>query len=118
MNSPLKDKIVQINAELGELIEASRLSLKGQRDFNVEMVRALAQPVTEMGSIISRAKESRQSQPEIEGQLDLYFNQIGELRDVLESVRVMLLARRASLEAGRGQLEAVSLWATALSRTR
>ena len=118
MNSSLKDKITQINADLAPLLEASRLSLKGQRDFNVDMVRALAQPVSEMAPLVARAKELRVIQPEVAGQLDIYFGQISELRYLLESVRVMLLARRASLEAGRGQLEAVTLWAEALGRTR
>ena len=118
MDSPLKVKLLRINGEIARLLEASRLSLKGQHDFSVETVRALAQPVSEMAPIVARAKELREMQPEVAGQLDLYLGQISELRSVLESVRVMLLARRASLQADRGQLEAVSLWATALSLTR
>jgi len=118
MPVPLKEKISAVNARLARLLDDSRRSLKGERDFNVETVRALSQPISEMAPVVAQAKELRLLQPEIDGQLDLYFGQITELRDVLENVRMTLLARRASLEAGRGQLEAVTLWAAALSRTR
>jgi len=40
-------------------------------------------------------------QPELEGQLELYKSQLGDLQTTLGQIRVMLLARQASLEAGR-----------------
>jgi hypothetical protein len=40
-------------------------------------------------------------QPELAEQLDLYKSQLGELQVTLGQIRVMLLARQASLEAGR-----------------
>jgi hypothetical protein len=46
--------------------------------------------------------------PELAGQLDLYKSQLGDLRTTFGQIRVMLLARQASLEAGRAQLSAVS----------
>jgi len=38
-------------------------------------------------------------QPELAGQLDLYKSQLGDLQTTLGQIRVMLLARQASLES-------------------
>lgn len=118
MSSPLTDKIASANSTIAPLLADARLSLTGQKNFDVDLVRAIAEPVSQMRPVMARAKELRLLQPEIEGELDVYTSQITELREVLENVRMMLLARRASLEATRSQLAAVGFFTDALSRTR
>lgn len=118
MPSGLREKISGVNARIASLLDETRQSLRGERNFGVEQVRAISAPVSEMALIMSRAKELRTLDPEIEGELNLYKSQIGELHSTLEQVRMMLLARRAQMESNRAQVEAVSQWATTLSRTR
>jgi len=56
--------------------------------------------------------------PGVAGQLDLYKANLGDLQTTLEQIRIMLLVRQASLEAGRSPLCAISQWVTALRQTR
>jgi len=67
-------------------------------------VRKIRGPVEEMGPIMAESTELLRMQPELEGQLELYKSQLGDLQTTLGQIRVMLLARQASLEAGRAQL--------------
>jgi hypothetical protein len=114
----LREKISGINARISLLLGEARQSLNGQKSFGVEQVRALAVPISEMEPIMARAKEIRTLDPEAAGELDRYKSQLGELHITLQHVHMMLLARRAQMESGRAQLEAVSQRANALSHTR
>lgn len=118
MDSPLKQKILAVNTHLSGLLEESRRSLRGERQFDVELAHSLSLCVGEMAPVMAQAKALRGTQPEICAPLDQYVSQIAELRSVLENVNVMLLARRDAILAGRSQLQAVSRWATSLSYTR
>jgi hypothetical protein len=81
-------------------------------------VQKIREPVEEMAPILQQSAELRRIQPEVAGQLDLYKSQLGDLQGILDQVRVMLLARQASLEAGRAQLAAVTQWMSAFQQTR
>jgi len=117
MESP-KQKITVVNRRLRLLLDDSRLALRGERDFGVDMVRALAAQIREMDPVMSDAKRLRATHPEISGELDLYISQATELKTILEHIRVMLVSRRASLESDRAHMETVSRWATAFQSTR
>jgi hypothetical protein len=71
-----------------------------------------------MAAIVAESAELRRMQPEIAGELDLYKAQLGEMQATLGQIRMMLLARQASMEAGRAQLSAVSQWINAFRQTR
>ena len=71
-----------------------------------------------MESILDRSAQLRQFMPEMSGQLDRYKANLGELQTVLDQVRVMLLARQASMLVGRTHLDAVAHWMTAFQATR
>lgn len=114
----LREKIAGINGRLAALLCETKQALRGERDFGPEQIRALRDPVTEMDPIMSGSKELRVLQPELEGELDLYKSQIGDLQDTLEKVRVMLLARQAQMLTSRSQLNAVNHWANTLGQTR
>jgi len=113
----LKDQIANANSTLGLLLAETKLALRGEREFGPEQVRALRGPVTEMEPIMAQSKELRLLQPEIDGELDLYKSQLGDLQATLEKVRMMLLARQAQLCANRSQLNAMNHWAKALGET-
>ncbi len=118
MSSLLRQKIATVNARIGVLLADTRRALTGEREFGVEQVRALSEPIQEMAPAMQRATELRALQPEIAGELDLYKQQLGELHTALEQVRMMLQAKRTQMEAGRIQLEAVSQWAAVLRQTQ
>ena len=114
----LQSKIGRVNETLLPLIADSRLALRGERGFGVEMVRGLAAIIGEMDPIMSNARELRASHPEIARDLDTYVEQATGLKTLLEQLRVMLLARRAELENDRAHMQAVARWASAFQSTR
>jgi hypothetical protein len=118
VDSALCGKIGDINAQLAAMLADTKRALAGEREFGVEQVRSLSEPIAAMALVMERAAELRKLHPEIAGPLDLYKSQLSELQTTLEQVRMMLLARRSQIDAGRAQLEAVSQWANALGHTR
>src|SRR5215470_7141167 len=95
----IQSKIGRINETLRPLIADSRLALKGERDFGVEMVRALGAVIGEMDPVMSNVQELRSQHPEIARDLDAYVEQATNLKALLEQLRVMLLARKACMES-------------------
>lgn len=118
MGEGVRQTILRVNARLAELLEGARRALRGECNFGVEEVRRIQQPVEEMAAIVARSAELRRMQPELAGELDLYKAQLGEMQTTLAQIRMMLLARQGSLEAGRAQLSAVSQWISAFRQTR
>jgi len=118
MGEGVRQTILRVNARLAGLLEEARCALRGERDFGVEEVRKIRQPVEEMATIVARSAELRRMQPELTGEFDLYKARLGEMQTTLAQIRAMLLARQASLEAGRAQLSAVSQWINAFRNTR
>ena len=118
MNNAVRQTLLRVNARLTGLVEEARGALRGEGNFGVEEVRKIRQPLDEMAPIMAESASLRRMQPELNGQLDLYKTQLGDLQTTLGQIRVMLLARQASLEAGRAQLSAVSHWITAFRQTR
>jgi hypothetical protein len=118
MSTAIRQTLLRVNACLAGLLEEARRALRGESNFGVEEVRKIRQPVEEMAPIVAQSAELRRLQPELAGQLDLYKSQLGDLQTTLAQIRMMLLARQASLEAGRAQLAAVSQWMNAFRQTR
>ena len=118
MYEAMRQTLLRVNASLAGYLAGARSALRGECNFNVEDVRKIRRPVDEMGPVLPHSTELLRMQPELAGQLDLYKSQLGELQTTLGQIRVMLLARQASLEAGRAQLSAVSQWMGAFRQTR
>ncbi len=118
MGEGLRQTIERVNARLAGLIENARRALRGEGEFKAEDVRQLREPVEEMAPIVAQSPDLRQAQPEIIGQLDQYKSRLGELQIILNQLRVMLLARQASLCSDQTHVSAVSRWASALRQTR
>jgi hypothetical protein len=118
MYEAMRQTLLRINALLAGYLAEARRALLGDCDFGVEDVRRIRGPVDEMAPVMAHSTELLRLQPELAGQLDLYNSQLGDLQTTLGQIRVMLLARQASLEAGRAQLSAVSQWMGAFRQTR
>jgi hypothetical protein len=118
MYEGMRQTLLRVNASLAGLLADATRALRGECDFSVEDVRKIRGPVEEMAPVMAHSTELLRMQPELAGQLDLYKSQLGELQTTLGQIRVMLLARQASLEAGRAQLSAVSQWMGAFRQTR
>jgi hypothetical protein len=118
MREAVRQTLLRVNASLATLVEDARRALRGESNFGVEEVRKLRQPIEEMAPVMAESAELRRLQPELIGEFDLYKSQLGDLQTTLAQIRMMLLARQASLEAGRAQLSAVSHWITAFRQTR
>ena len=111
-------KLTSINENLFHLLQETRRSLAGQREFNVELVRHLSALISEADPLVRHGRNLTIERPELSAPLDHYLRLAGELHSELEKVNIMLLARRSSLDSARSQLHAASQFADALSATR
>lgn len=118
MYEAMRQTLLRVNTSLTGYLAEARRALRGECDFCVEDVRKIRGPVEEMAPVMTHSTELLRLQPELAGQLELYKSQLGDLQATLGQIRVMLLARQASLEAGRAQLSAVSQWMGAFRQTR
>lgn len=118
MSNALFDKVSAVNLRLAELLRHARQALRGETVFGVEQVRELSRHIGDMDSVCGQAPELRLLRPDVDGELDLYKSQLGELGTTLHQIRLMLLSQRARMEANRAQLAAVSHWASTLMNTR
>jgi hypothetical protein len=118
MEDSILNRIRSANLKLRDLLGRTRDALAGRRNFTVEDVRAIAEPVSQMEPIVAEAKRLRTMRPELDGELEAYAGNLGELQVALQHTRVMLIARLANMEALRGHLETVGLWTAALRQTR
>jgi hypothetical protein len=114
--SVLDKTIGQINAQLSTLIPAAKSALSGDAPFTVAEVRALSRRLAEMAPILT-ATEPAPQDPQITAELAKYKAHLRELQPILEQLRLNLVAKRSQLSSGQAQLQAVSNWATALSKT-
>jgi hypothetical protein len=118
MYEAMRQTLLRVNASLTGYLAEARRAIRGECDLSVEDVRRIRGPVDEMAPVMAQSAELLRMQPELAGRLDLHKAQLGDPQTTLGQIRVMLLARQASLDAGRAQLSAVSQWMGALRQTR
>jgi hypothetical protein len=114
----LHGKVKEINGQLATMLADTKRALSGEREFGVDQVQALAALTAPMAPVMARAAKLCQLHPEMTEPLDRYKSLLRELQTAVEKVRMMLLARRSQMDAGRVQLAAVTKWANALGQTR
>jgi len=118
----MKDSIVEyvrnVNEKLRALIARTRDSLGGRGNFDVEDVRAIAEPVGQMQTIVTDAAQLRTIHPDLDGELEAYAGNLGEMQVALDQMRFMLIARRAHIEAMRSHLETLGMWTAAVRLTQ
>jgi hypothetical protein len=116
-SSTTLETVERVNVRLAVLLENARCALRGERDFAAEDVRRLLEPLAEMSSLVDQWAEVLRLHPEFAPQLELYKSQLGELQTTLCQLRVMLLARQASLRTSQTHNTAVSRWVSAFRQT-
>jgi len=118
MDDAPRETVKRANERLAIFLEGARRGLRGEGDFDVQDVRRLRKAIGEMALVVAQWAELRRLQPEIAGELDHYRRQLSELQIALVRIKVMLHARRASMEAGQVHNAAVSRWVSAFQQTR
>jgi hypothetical protein len=118
MRDVILNRVRGANAKMESLLRRADGALAGRQNFSVEEVRAIAEPVAEMASIVSEAEHLRTTVPELHGELNTYAKNLGEMQTALDRVRVVLLARCAHMEAQQNHLETLGLWAAAWRKTQ
>jgi hypothetical protein len=118
MDDSILARVRLANSTLGTLLRRTRDALAGRHNFGVEDVRAIAEPVSQMSPLIEDAKNLRTLQPELDGELEAYAGNLGEMQLALEQMRFVLIARLAQMDAMRGHMETVGLWTAALRQTQ
>ena len=118
MTDSLHSTTKRINARIRQLTERARASLRGECEFGLEDVREIREPIQEMEPIVINIHAIRESEPALSEQLDEYRSHIHELQTTLDQIRIMLLARQASLQATRAQMASMNLWFAAFQQTR
>lgn len=118
----MRDSVVgnvrSANEKLRGLISRMRDSLGGRGNFGVVDVREIAEPVEMMQSIVSDAERLRTIHPDLNGELEAYAGNLGEMQVALEQMRFMILARRAHIEAMRSHVETLGMWTAAVRLTQ
>jgi hypothetical protein len=117
MPQSLLRRLGLINETLFHLLELTRRSLAGQGEFDLELVRKLSAVVSEAAPIVGRQSVLRVDHPALAAPLDHYLRLATDLQSELDKINIMLLSRRATLDASRTQLHAVSQFVGALSST-
>jgi hypothetical protein len=118
METTVFDRVRGSNVKLQGILKRVREALAGRATFGVEQVRSIAEPVADMAPIVAQAPLLRQTIPGLRDELEVYAQNLGELNVALDRVRCVLLARCASVEAQRGHLGTVALWASAWLQTQ
>ena len=118
MQISIKEKVRSSNAKLRALLASSRETLSGRHNFGPEDISAISSALQEIAPLLPDARAMCTSEADMRAELADYTRNLEDLKGTLEQVRFMLLARHAHLEAARGQVETLNLWAAALRQTR
>ena len=118
MADSLVDQVRRANARLRALVSRTRNALAGRGSFTVTDIRAISEPVTAVKPIVGDAEKLRTIHPELTVELQTYKGNLEEIQTALEQMRVMLIARRAHIEAARGHLATLGMWNATLRLTR
>jgi len=118
MKTSVQAQIREANAMLRAFLSRAREALNGSRAISPEDLRAVAVPLEQMAPIAAQAAELRSADFGLTADFKEYAESLDALQNTLEQVRFMLLARQSSLQAARGHVESLNLWAARLNQTR
>jgi hypothetical protein len=118
MKETILTSVRDANKRLRTLLNSAEDAIAGRRNFTVEDLRSAQEPVSKMKPLIDEAKRIRKSDPNISNELRDYAMNLEATQVALDRVRVVLLARCASMEVQRAHLESVRMWSSALAHTQ
>ena len=115
MEEATRKLLRETNATLATVLSSVRESLAGRRDFHVEDIRAIAEPIGRMSAVVFQAgvREMAGSDEDIKS----YATLLQSLEVALERAQFMLLARRGHLDTLREHVQRSQLWMTAFQQT-
>jgi len=108
----------EANGKLQMLLHRADDAMAGRGSFVSEDLRQAHGPVSDVAPVLSDAMRLRASVAEVDTELHNYSENLQAAQVALDRVRVVLLARCASMEAQRVHLEAVNLWSSAYTKTQ
>ena len=118
MKETILTSVQAANSRLRALLNIAEDAIAGRRNFTVEDLRSAQEPVSKMKPLIAEAKRIRNSDPNVSNELRDYAMNLEAAQVALDRVRVVLLARCASVEAQRAHLESVRMWTSAWAHTQ
>jgi hypothetical protein len=118
MTAAILQTVKSANLKLRGFLHRAEESLSGRKTFGVDDLRAAQEPVSEMGKVMDDATRLRATSPDLNSELAAYSRNLEEAQVALDRVRVVLLARCASIEAQRAHLSTVSMWSSAFTQTQ
>ena len=118
MTGAILGTVKDANLKLRGFLHRAEEALAGRSNFGADDLHAAQEPVSEVGTLLSEATQLRATSPELDGELTEYSHNVEAARVALDRVRVVLLARCASIEAQRAHLSTVSMWSSAFTQTQ
>jgi len=118
MSDSILQRVRAANAKLQSLLGHTREALAGRSTFDAADVRAISEPVRQIGPLIEQAKMLRTGNADLDAELEAYAGNLADMQKALDQMRFMLLARRAHIEAMRSHLSTLGLWSATLRMTR
>jgi hypothetical protein len=118
MKETVLSRVREANSKLRMLLDRADDAIAGRRNFEVQDLREVQGPVAGVAPLLDEAARLRPSTPDLNSELQSYAHNLKAARTALDRVRVVLLARCASIEAQRAHLQTVSLWSSAWAQTQ
>jgi hypothetical protein len=118
MKETILTSVRNANGRLRALLNDAEEAIAGRRNFTVDDLRSAQEPVSKMTPLIDEAKRIRNTDPNISNELQDYAKNLEAAQVALDRVRVVLLARCASMGAQRSHLESVRMWSSAWAHTQ
>lgn len=118
MPESVVDQLRSANAKLRGLISQAKNSLAGRGRFNGADIRAMAEPIASVRSIVEDAENLCAIHPGLAPELESYKVNLEEIQLTLEQMHVILAARRAHIQAARGHLATLGMWNATLRLTQ
>jgi hypothetical protein len=118
MTATILGSVKGANLKLHSFLHDVEEALAGRRVFGVDDLHAAQEPVSEMGALVNDAARLRATSSELDSELAAYSHNLEAAQVALDRVRVVLLARCASIEAQRAHLGTVSMWSSAFAQTQ
>jgi hypothetical protein len=118
MTENIVARVREANSKLKTLLNSAEEAIAGRRNFTVEDLRTAQGPVAKMRPLIEEAKRICDSDDSVWNELQDYATNLKAAQVALDRVRVVFLARCASVEAQRAHLESVRMWSSAWAHTQ